>query len=117
MNTVCIIGRIANDLELEYFETKKGELPSIRFSVAIERNEDTTDFIQCDALGATAEFIEKWFRKGTRIGIMGKIQQDNWKSKDGENRYRTYVMINHVDFADGKKSVEEEPKKGNRRGR
>lgn len=116
MNTVCIIGRITNDLELEYFETKKGELASLRFSVAIDRNEDVTDFIQCVALGATAEFIKKWFKKGTRIGIMGKIQQDKWQTKDGENRYQTYVMINHVDFADGKSS-EEVPKKGNRRGR
>ena len=116
MNTACIIGRIANELELEYFETKKGELASLRFSVAIDRNEDVTDFIQCDALGATAEFIEKYFKKGTRIGIMGKIQQDKWQTKDGDSRYRTYVMINHVDFADGKPAAEE-PKKGNRRGR
>ena len=116
MNTVCLIGRITNDLELEYFETKKGETASLRFSVAIDRNEDVTDFIQCNALGATAEFIEKWFKKGVRIGLIGKIQQDKWQTKDGENRYRTYVMINHVDFADGK-FVEEEPKKGNRRGR
>lgn len=115
MNTVCLIGRITNDLELEYFDTKKGDLASLRFSVAIDRNEDITDFIQCDALGATAEFIEKWFKKGTRIGIMGKIQQDKWQTKDGENRYRTYVMINHVDFADGRTDKEE--KKGNRRGR
>lgn len=116
MNTVCLIGRITNDLEMEYFETKKGEIASLRFSVAIDRNEDVTDFIQCDALGATAEFIEKWFKKGTRIGLVGRIQQDKWQTKDGENRYRTYVMINHVDFADGK-AAEEEPKKGTRRGR
>lgn len=103
MNSVNLIGRICNGPDIRVYEGKNGEFSTAHFSVAVDRNREETDFISCKAIGWTAEFIEKHIHKGVRIGISGRIQLDVWNDKDGNKKYSTYVFVEHVFFADGKK--------------
>lgn len=103
MNSVNLIGRICNGPDIKVYEGKNGTFSIANFSVAVDRNRDETDFISCKAIGWNAEFIEKHIHKGTRIGISGRIQLDVWTDKDGNKHYSTYVFVERVFFADGKK--------------
>lgn len=103
MNSVNLIGRICNGPDIRVYEGKNGEFSIANFSVAVDRNRDETDFISCKAIGWSADFIEKYISKGTRIGISGRIQLDVWTDKDGNKHYSTYVFVERVFFADGKK--------------
>ena len=80
MNKVVLIGRLARDPEVRYSQNDTS-MAIARFSLAVDRrrsanNQDgqSADFISCVAFGRTAEFIEKYFTKGRRIGVYGHIQ-------------------------------------------
>ena len=103
MNSVNLIGRICNGPDIRVYEGKNEEFSIANFSVAVDRNRDETDFISCKAIGWCADFIEKYMHKGVRIGVSGRIQLDVWKDKDGNKKYSTYVFVERVFFADGKK--------------
>lgn len=109
MNRVCLIGRLTRDVELRY---SSGETPIAiaRWSVAVDRGrkdqQQTADFINCLAFGRTAEFAEKWFRKGLRIGLEGRIQTGSYTNKEGRKVYTTDVVADKLFFADGKDVAE-----------
>lgn len=123
MNTVCIIGNITNELELETIG--KNETSVLHFTVAVAREytnkdgERETDFIRCSAFGSNAEFIEKYFDKGRRIGIVGALRVDVKTDEDtGERTYFTSVSVSSASFcekakgyADEDEDEDEEPKK------
>lgn len=109
MNRVCLIGRLTRDVELRY---SSGETPIAiaRWSVAVDRGrkdqQQAADFINCLAFGRTAEFAEKWFRKGLRIGLEGRIQTGSYTNKEGRKVYTTDVVADKLFFADGKDVAE-----------
>lgn len=74
----------------------------IRFTIAISRRikRDETDFIDCVAFRQTAEFISKYFRKGSAIIAFGSIQVDNWTDKDGKRQRSTKVVVEEVQFGE-----------------
>lgn len=101
MNSVQLVGRLAADPEVRYTD---GGLSIARFRVACDRrfkkeDSQTADFISCVAFGKTAEFIEKYFGKGKRIGLNGRIQTGSYE-KDGTKVYTTDVVAENVEFAD-----------------
>lgn len=105
MNLVALMGRLTKDPEVRYTQ---GENPTAvaKFTIAVDReikheNGPTADFISCTAFGKTAEFIEKYFSKGRKIGLSGRIQTGSYQ-KDGQTIYTTDVLVNKVDFADSK---------------
>ncbi|TLG72069.1 single-stranded DNA-binding protein [Culicoidibacter larvae] len=100
------IGRITNDLELKYVGDKQTAL--LNFNIAVKRKmqKDKTDFIPCTAWGKTAENIEKYFRKGSMIGITGEVQQDEYTAQDGSKRNKIYVNVNSFDFVESKSSAQ-----------
>lgn len=106
MNSVNLIGRIANVPDIKTYEGKNGSFEIASFNLAVDRNKDVTDFIFCRAIGWPAEFVEKYIDKGVRIGITGRIQEDKYKDKDGNTKYSTYVFVERIFFADGKKEDE-----------
>lgn len=107
MNSVSLIGRLVRDPELRYAQTGTA---MCRFTVAVDRrmskqrrqeaqanNQPTADFISCTAFGATAELIANYHRKGSQIGIEGRIQTGSYE-KEGRTIYTTDVVVNNLTF-------------------
>lgn len=101
MNQVQLIGRMARDPELR--RTEKGT-SVVSFALAVDRRfqRDTVDFVDCVAWRGTAEFVNKYFRKGKRVALTGSIQVRKWKDKEGNDRKTVEVVADSVEFADGK---------------
>lgn len=109
MNKVELVGRLTRDPEVRYTQGENASAIA-RFSVAVNRrfknsegNYDA-DFINCVAFGKSAEFIEKYFRKGMAIGITGRIQTGNYTNKDGVKVYTTDVVVEEAEFVESKNS-------------
>lgn len=106
MNKVILMGRLTRDPEVRY--TNGAEpLAIARYTLAVDRRirkegEQTSDFIGCVAFGKAAEFAEKYFHKGMRILITGKIQTGSYTNKEGKKVYTTDVVIEDQEFAESK---------------
>lgn len=107
MNNVSLIGRLTADPELR--NTQSG-IATTRFSVAVDKSyvkqseERQADFINIVAWRQTAEFICKYFAKGQRIALTGRIQTGSYTDKDGNKRYTFDVIAENVEFCEQKKS-------------
>lgn len=107
MNIICLIGRLTKEPDLRYTASN---IPVCRFTIAVDRKyagegQQKTDFINCVAWRSTAKFISKYFDKGVRIGVTGSLQINTWKNEEGKKMYSAEVLVNTIDFADGKKDV------------
>lgn len=100
-NKVIIGGRLTADVELK---TTTSGLSVCAFSVAVNRKgkDAQTDFIDVVAWRQTAEFISKYFRKGSSICIVGSLQKREWTDKNGQKRYATEVIAEEASFVDSK---------------
>lgn len=108
MNKTILIGRLTKDPDIRWSDGANGKTCIARFSVAVDRmKKGETDFISCVAFGKTAEFIEKYFVKGMRIALDGRIQTGSYTNKDGNKVYTTDVVAEHVEFCE--KKVEAAP--------
>ena len=106
MNSVNLVGRLARDPDIKY---TNGGTSIARFTVAVDRRfksegGPTADFPSVVAFGKTAEFIEKYFHKGQRIGLSGRIQTGSYDDKDGKKVYTTDVIAEAVEFVESKGS-------------
>lgn len=110
MNKVILMGRLTRDPEVRY---SQGESPMAiaRYTLAVDRrfnrNSDdaTADFIGCVAFGRAGEFAEKYFRKGTKVAVTGRIQTGSYTNKDGVKVYTTDVVVEEQEFAESKNSA------------
>ena len=105
-NKVILGGRLTSDPELR--QTPQG-VSVVNFSIAISRKnnknneQQMADFINCVAWRSTAEFICKYFRKGSSICVTGGLQTRSWNdSKTNEKRYATDVVVDEANFVDSK---------------
>lgn len=100
-NKVILGGRLTADPELK---TTPTGLSVAEFTVAVNRryNNNDTDFITCKAWRSLAEFVCKWFKKGATICLVGSIQTRKWTDKDGRTRMVQEVVVDKVEFVDGK---------------
>lgn len=110
MNNVTLVGRFTKDPEVRYTD---GGTSIARFSIAVDRRfkkdgEQNADFINCVAFGKTAEFIEKYFKKGMRVGLTGRIQTGSYTNQDGQKVYTTDVVAENVEFVESKNSSDSE---------
>ena len=106
MNKVIECGRLTKDPEVRYSQGSNATATA-KFTLAVDRkikrdNEPTADFISCVAFGRTAEFIEKYFVKGNRIGVYGHIQTGSYTNKDGARVYTTDVVVDEAEFVESK---------------
>ena len=111
MNKVILMGRLTRDPEVRYSNGENATAVA-RFSLAVDRRfkrdgEQNADFISCVAFGKTAEFIEKYFRKGMRMTLAGRIQTGSYTNKEGNKVYTTDVFAEECEFAESKKASEE----------
>ena len=110
MNKVILMGRLTRDPEVRY---SQGDSPMAiaRYTLAVDRrfnrngDDASADFIGCVAFGRSAEFAEKYLRKGTKIAITGRIQTGSYTNKDGVKVYTTDVVVEDQEFAESKNSA------------
>ena len=100
MNSVNLTGRFTRDPDVRYTD---GGSTIARFSLAVDRrfkteNGPQADFVNCVAFGKTAEFIEKWFRKGMKMELSGRIQTGSYTNQEGQKIYTTDVVAEQVGF-------------------
>ncbi len=110
-NLVVLTGRLTADPELK---TTPSGVPVTRFSIAVNRNyrageEQQTDFINIVAWRQRAEFISKYFKKGSLIGIEGSIQTGRYTDKNGNNRTSFEVVVNNAQFVESKRDSSTAP--------
>lgn len=110
MNKVLLMGRLVKDPETR----QAGETTVTRFSIAVDRRFKTeggqaADFPSIVAFGKTADFISKYFYKGMKIGIEGRLQTGSYTDKDGVKHYTTDVIAEAVEFAESKKAEDNPP--------
>ena len=105
INMVALMGRMTYEPELR---TTPSGVSVLRFQVACDRNyqrsgqDRQADFIDCVAWRQTAEFISRYFHKGSMIAVEGTIQTSNYTDKDGNKRKQIEVLANNVSFCGGK---------------
>ena len=109
-NFVVLTGRLVADPELK---TTTSGISFLRFRIAVSRpyrkdsETQQSDFIDIVAWRNTAEFISKYFKKGSMIGVQGSIQTGSFTDKDGNKRYTFEVLANDVQFVDSKKDSQQ----------
>lgn len=104
MNSVNLTGRLTRDPDIRYTD---GGTSIARFSIAVDRkftqeNGPKADFPNIIAFGKTAEFIEKWFVRGMKIEVTGRIQTGSYTNQDGQKIYTTDVVAENVGFGESK---------------
>jgi single-strand DNA-binding protein len=106
INKSILIGRLVRDVEQK---TTASGISVANFTLAVDRRfksegQPTVDFIPVVVWGKTAEFSSRYFSKGLRIAVVGRIQTRTWEDNEGKKRYVTEVVGEEVEFADGKKN-------------
>ena len=105
MNKVILCGRLTKDLEVRYGQNSQTAIG--RFSIAVDRGKDKdgkdkgADFINCIAFGKTAETIERYFHKGDKILVEGRIQTGSYEGKNGKV-YTTDIAVERFEFVESK---------------
>jgi len=106
LNHIVIMGRLTRDPEVRYTQS---QLPVASFTVAVDRDfsgkaggEKQTDFINCVAWRQTAEFVNKYFHKGSMIVVSGRLQIRQYQDKEGNNRTAAEVVADNVYFGESR---------------
>lgn len=106
LNSVCLMGRIATDLELR--ATLSG-VSVCNFRLAVDRTyqpkgqDRQTDFINIVSWRSTAEFVSRYFHKGQLVAVQGSIQTSQYTDRDGNKRTSFEVLADNVFFAEPKR--------------
>ena len=114
LNKAILGGRLTADVELK--QTPNG-VSVCSFNLAVNRKfqkegEQQTDFINCVAWRNTAEFISKYFRKGSSLCVVGQIQTRNWTDQNNQKRFATEVIVDEAMFVDSKSDGGQAPSGG-----
>lgn len=109
MNKVVLMGRLTRDPEVRWTQGEK-PLCLAKYTLAVDRRfkregEASADFINCTAFGKSAEFTEKYLRKGIKIAVSGRIQTGSYTNKEGQKVYTTEVVVEEQEFAESKNSA------------
>ena len=115
MNRIILMGRLTAEPDLKY-SSKDTSMAIARYSLAVDRKfakkEDgskATDFIRCVAFGKAAEFASKYFHKGQRVLVEGRLQIGEFTNKEGQKVPTADVVIESQEFADAPKNGQAEP--------
>lgn len=111
MNKVIIVGNLTRDPEAR---TTQNGISVTSFTVAVQRRykkdgEQQADFINCIAWRGTADFVAKYFQKGSKIGLSGSIQTRTYDDANGVRKYVTEVLADDVEFVTSKVQKENQP--------
>ena len=115
MNKVILIGRLTKDVETRY----SNDLAISRYTLAVDRKfkkegEQEADFINCVVFGKGGEFAEKYFTKGMKVAVTGRIQTGSYSDKDtGKTVYTTDIIVEEQEFCESKKDQNKPVNSGN----
>ena len=109
MNIAILMGRLTKDPDIS---TSQNGTQIARYTIAIDRigKDQGADFISCVAFNKSAEFADKYLKKGTKIAIEGMIRTGSYTTKDGQTVYTTDVCVNRQEFAESKGEAKGETK-------
>ena len=107
LNHITIMGRLTRDPELRYTQS---QTPVASFTLAVDRDfggrdsgEKQTDFIDCVAWRSTAEFVSKYFAKGSMAVVSGRLQIRDWTDREGGKRRSAEVVVDNIYFGESKR--------------
>lgn len=107
MNKVIMIGRLTSDPKI--YTGDSGS--SARYTLAVDRRfkngDQEADFIPCVTFGRSAEFAEKYLKKGTKIAIVGRIQTGKYTNQEGKTVFTTDVVVEEQEFAESKQQAQQ----------
>ena len=110
LNKVIMMGRLTRDPELRYTQNNT---PVASFTIAVDRDmksvDQSVDFFDCTAWRQTGEFVSKYFRKGSMIALVGRLQNRDWLDKDQTKRHKTEIVVDIAYFG-APKSESGDPK-------
>ena len=112
LNHITIMGRLTRDPELRYTQS---QTPVTSFTLAVDRDysgrdggERQTDFIDCVAWRQTAEFVSKYFQKGSMAVVSGRLQLRDWTDREGGKRRSAEVVVENIYFGESKRRDSDE---------
>ena len=107
LNHITIMGRLTRDPELRYTQS---QTPVASFTLAVDRDfgnrdggEKQTDFIDCVAWSSTAEFVSKYFQKGSMAVVSGRLQIRDWTDREGGKRRSAEVVVDNIYFGESRR--------------
>jgi single-strand DNA-binding protein len=106
MNKVILVGRLVKDPEVK---TTQSQIAFCGFTIAVDRKfktasgERQADFISCVAWRQQAEFLGKYFQKGSRVAVVGNLQSRTYDDANGKKVYVTEVVVDEIEFVDSKR--------------
>lgn len=109
LNQIIVMGRLTNEPELK---TTNSGISVTKFTVAVDRQyqkqgeEKVTDFIPCTAFRGNAEFITKYFKKGSLICVQGSLTTNKYTDNSGQKRTGFEILVDHAHFTGEKKTAE-----------
>lgn len=105
MNQVFLIGRMTSDPDIRVAADKKTTVA--RYRLAVNRyKRDEADFVNCVSFGKTAEFTEKYLKKGAKIAVHGRLRCDSYTDRDGKKIYTTDIVVEEIEFCESKAKEE-----------
>lgn len=112
MNKVELIGRLTKEPEIKL---TSNQTQFCNFTIAVDRRfkdangQRQADFINCVAWKNTAVFIQKYFHKGNKIGVVGSIQTRSYDDQNGQKKFITEVIVDEVEFVESQQSAQPAP--------
>lgn len=114
MNKIIFMGRLCNDPEI-HFTTGENALCIANFNLAVDKrfkkkddsDAPTADFFRITAMGKLGEFTEKYLKKGTKVVVEGRVENNNYTNKDGQKVFGFQFIAENIEFAESKKAAEE----------
>ena len=106
MNKVVLMGRLTRDVETRYSQGNE-PIAISRYTLAVDRRfkkegEPEADFINCVAFGKSGDFAEKYFRKGMKVSVAGRIQTGSYTNNEGVKVYTTDIVVEEQEFCESK---------------
>lgn len=104
MNKVTLSGRLTKDPEVRYTQDGKA---IAKWSLAVDRRfkkeeGQQADFFECTAFGKLAEHLEKYWKKGMKMLLFGRLEYSQWKDKEGHSRTSVGITVEEVEFCEKK---------------
>ena len=112
MNKVILMGRLTRDPDVRYSQGEQATAVA-RYTLAVDRrfkrdgDQQTADFINCVAFGRSGEFAEKYFHKGIKVAVTGRIQTGSYTNQEGQKVYTTDIVVEEQEFAESKAASEQ----------
>lgn len=110
MNSIALLGRLTKDVEVKFNAVSNTAIA--KFTLAVDRKfkkegQPTADFLNCVAFGKTGENISKFFKKGSKIALIGSVQTGSYDNKEGKKVYTFDINVNEFEFVEKTEKKEE----------